>query len=763
MSESISGLFNVTNDITPDDIATRHVVRLYASEGYLFETIVPFLSENLAANIPVVVIATSSHQKEFSKRLLQKGFDIDLICRTGKLRMFDARQVLSLFMDGTDINENRAKQELSQILEKPIADSTRCPLQVYGEMVNLLWRDGNPRAALLLEKLWNELQKTYSFSLVCAYAMSNFKEEDSHKYFEHMCEAHSEVGPAESYSMNADTDTKFREIVLLQKRAQELETELQHRKAIEEKLLKSEVALAKSERRFRTLAEATCQIVWQTNAQGKLHELSQSWLDFTGVSIRAWETDETANPVHPDDRSHILATWKAALTQGLAFESEYRLRRRDGVYVPMAVHGVPVFNDDGSICEWVGTLTDISTRYQAEDERTQLLISERSARQEAEAANKAKDEFLAMLGHELRNPLSPIVTALELMKLRGDAKSTPEQKTIERQVHHMIRLVDDLLDVSRITRGKVAIKKRPLALSQVIAKAVEMASPLFDQREHHLFVDIPSVDMLVDGDEVRLAQVFANLLTNAAKYSNTGGNISISAQRENNNIVARIKDDGIGISSELLPRIFDLFVQGPRSSARSEGGLGIGLTLVRSLVSLHGGTVNVHSEGPGKGSEFFVSLPAAIAVELPNHAREEPEIFRALPQEQRRRILLVDDNADAVELLAKLLQSFGHEVTIAADGPEALEVIGHTPIDIAILDIGLPVMDGYELAANIREQLGAATPHLIALTGYGQERDSDRSQKAGFVHHLVKPIDMDKLQQCLKTLTPRLSSGSLQK
>ncbi len=373
----------------------------------------------------------------------------------------------------------------------------------------------------------------------------------------------------------------------------------------------------------------------------------------------------------------------------------------------------------------------------AQVEREKLLV-------ELEAASRAKDEFLAMLGHELRNPLAPIVTALQLMRLRGDSQTTREQNIIERQVKHLVRLVDDLLDVSRITRGKVELKKESVELGEVLSRAVEVASVLFEQRRHHLHVDVPASGLRWEGDPVRLAQVVANLLTNAARYTHAGGDIHLSATRERaasgDEFVIRVKDNGVGIAAEMLPRVFDTFVQGHRDVDRAEGGLGIGLSLVKNLVAMHGGAVEAHSAGPGHGSEFVVRLPA-------------PEQDAAAPEQAStsgvrsgtRRVLVVDDNTDAADLLAEILRSDGHEVSVAYDPPAALALLERFKPEVAIMDIGLPVMDGYELAARVRATPEGAGCRLIALTGYGQEGDRQRSQRAGFDGHLVKPVDAERL------------------
>jgi signal transduction histidine kinase/ActR/RegA family two-component response regulator len=378
-------------------------------------------------------------------------------------------------------------------------------------------------------------------------------------------------------------------------------------------------------------------------------------------------------------------------------------------------------------------------------ERDKHLAEAEAARRDAEAANSTKDEFLAMLGHELRNPLSPIVTGLQLLRLRG-VEWPRELAIIERQVTHLTRLVDDLLDVSRITRGKVELKRRPIETHSAILQATEMTSPLFEERRHVLVVDVPDHGLVVNGDVDRLAQVFANLLSNAAKYTPLGGHVEIRGRRDGGEVVVSISDDGEGLPRHLVPRVFDLFVQGPRASDRRKGGMGLGLTLVRSLVALHNGRVEAHSDGPSRGSTFTVRLPmAATRVETAEKAGDPAIRMPSAPC----RLLIVDDNLDAAETLAGVLRERQHSVQIAPDGPAALASVDGFAPEVAVLDIGLPVMDGYEVAARLREKMGAAAPAFIALTGYGQASDRARSLAAGFVEHFVKPVEIEQLLQAI--------------
>ena len=389
-------------------------------------------------------------------------------------------------------------------------------------------------------------------------------------------------------------------------------------------------------------------------------------------------------------------------------------------------------------------------RYETIDlQAVEELASRAALTIENARANRAKDEFLAMLGHELRNPLAPIVTALDLMRVQQDATSERERTVIERQVKHLMRLVDDLLDVSRIARAKITLELVRLELHDVVRAALEVASPLIEERAHRLVVEVPPRGLPIQGDVARLTQVVANLLTNAAKYTPSRGCIRLRAALEDEMVVLRVQDDGMGISADVLPRIFDLFVQGRQTLERSLGGLGLGLTIVRSLVEQHGGTVTAHSAGPNRGSEFVVQLPRAKPE--PQGAAASPN--RPLQSEDKRlidiQLLLVDDNVDAAEMLGALLESRGCVVQLAYDAAAALRMASTQPFDVAVLDIGLPVMDGYELAARLRALETMRGARLIALTGYGQASDRERALAAGFDHHLVKPVDLGALEKLL--------------
>jgi PAS domain S-box-containing protein len=383
-------------------------------------------------------------------------------------------------------------------------------------------------------------------------------------------------------------------------------------------------------------------------------------------------------------------------------------------------------------------------------------LTEQKKHQDLQETNRLKDEFLAMLAHELRNPLAPIRNAVAILHHLGptDDRVVYSRDVIERQVQHLARLVDDLLDVSRITLGKVKLQKERVELAAVVTRAVETSRPAIDARRHRLTLSLPPRGVQVEADPTRLAQIISNLLTNAAKYTDEGGQVFLTAEREGAQVVIRVRDTGMGIPAELLTHVFDLFIQGDRTLDRSDGGLGIGLTLVRRLVEMHGGTVAATSAGPGQGSEFVVRLPAlaALAAEEPIKDREVAREFESNGQVCRS-VLVVEDNKDGADSLAQLLTLMGHQVRVAYTGPEALQAAKLLHPQVVLLDIGLPGMNGYEVAKRLRKLPGHETTVLVAMTGYGHEEDKQRSREAGFNHHLVKPVDLNVLQGLLEPLS----------
>ena len=497
-----------------------------------------------------------------------------------------------------------------------------------------------------------------------------------------------------------------------------------------------------AERLTSEIVEQAAEGIVVCDLQGKVIRASRAAQRLTGDNPLLLPFEDAFPLQSSDDPRAGRTVVELALSGATIAARELALLRRDYDPVTVLLSAGPVLGTKGDPLGCVISFVDVT-------ERRHLLERANEARAQAEAANRAKDEFLAMLGHELRNPLAPIVTAIELMKTHVEPASARERDVIERQVRHLVMLVDDLLDVSRIAQGKVELHRRPVELSDVIARAVEACSPILEERRHHLQIDVQP-GLVVDADEARLCQVISNLLTNAAKYTEREGRIEIVASRTGDEIVVRVRDNGMGIPPDLLPTLFDRFVQSKRTLDRSEGGLGLGLSIVRSLVALHGGTVAVSSDGVGRGSKFEVRLPACDVSVQPAALTARAEQADA---SESRRILIVDDNSDAAELLADALDAMGHTTRIAFDGPSGLDAAAGFVPDIAFLDIGLPAMDGYELARKMRTELAFPHLRLVALTGYGQASDRRRSAEAGFDHHLVKPISLQAVASTIKRLT----------
>jgi PAS domain S-box-containing protein len=441
----------------------------------------------------------------------------------------------------------------------------------------------------------------------------------------------------------------------------------------------------------------------------------------------------------PPERADEETTLLDLLRRGQRIEHFETVRiTKDGRRLDMSLTVSPVRAADGTIIAASKVARDISQRKQAEGALRD--------------ADRRKDEFLAILAHELRNPLAPIRNSLHLLRLDPGHEEVVHQATemMERQVNHMVRLVDDLLEVSRITRGKIELRKEALEVAAIVEHALETSGPAIEGAGHALIVDVPPESMIVEGDPVRLAQVFANLLINAAKYTDPGGTITLAARVLDHHAVVSIKDTGVGIPAEQLPTIFDLFTQVDRHGGRAQGGLGIGLTLAKRLVEMHGGDIEARSDGPGRGSEFSVQLPLANSRPIGMRVAIPPRIASLDSQ----RILVVDDNRDSAESLGLLLRLLGADVSVAYSGPDALAAIESMKPAVAILDIGMPQMDGYQLARAIRAEPLLNDVILVALTGWGQDDDRALSRAAGFNHHLVKPADIDALRRLLRSINP---------
>jgi PAS domain S-box-containing protein len=502
-----------------------------------------------------------------------------------------------------------------------------------------------------------------------------------------------------------------------------------------------------SEKRFRSIFQESNDFIVTANLQQTI-----TYCNPATAAALGWKPDEIVGrsiaefiPAPHFERSSAMLDQK--LRAGGSTRYEVDVKTRDGRRMTWEINSRLTFGPDGKPTGLHAIGRDVTTMRQAHEA---LRMSERALRE----ADQRKDEFLAMLAHELRNPLAPIRTAAQILKRSqvNPAQVAQASTIIERQVEHITRIVDDLLDVSRVTRGLVALDMQPTSLREVLLTAVEQVRPMIDQKHHHLNVELPEQRVVLSGEAVRLVQMVSNLLSNAARHSGTNGTIDLFVVVHLQLVEIHVRDYGSGIEPDLLPRVFDLFAQGNRSAARSEGGLGIGLALVRRLAELHGGHAEATSAGLGRGAEFTVVLPrladavARSSARAPSTPAESDSTFR---------ILIVDDNQDAATMLATMLDMDGHTTFLAYDATSALIRARVEKPGILLLDIGLPDMSGYELAQRLRSMSETASSTLIAVTGYGQEEDRRQSRAAGFDHHLMKPVSSDELRAILAAVAPK--------
>jgi PAS domain S-box-containing protein len=499
-------------------------------------------------------------------------------------------------------------------------------------------------------------------------------------------------------------------------------------------------ALETSEKLYRAIGESIDYGVWVCDADGRNIYTSDSLLKLVGLTAHQAAEFGWGEILHPDDVEDTIAAWKECARTGNMWYREHRMLGVDGKYHSILAQGLPIRDEAGRVQRWAGINLDIS----------RLKNTERALIE----ADRRKDEFLATLAHELRNPLAPIRNAVRI--LDSDAADERQRKwgreVISRQVHRMSLLLDDLLDVSRITRNQLELKRDYVDLKTVAADAVETARPLMDAKKHKLTVSLPAENVKLEADPLRLSQVLGNLLTNAAKYTDPEGNIALSARLENAELVISIKDDGIGLSPEVIPGLFTMFSQVNSAIDRAEGGLGIGLSLVKGLVALHGGRVEAKSEGLGRGSEFIVHLPHRVLAPAGKVVEETTGGAANANAMRRGRVLVVDDNRDAAESLALVLGFAGYEVLTAFNGIDALAQGTSERPQAALIDIGMPGMSGHEVARRIRLEAWGKHAVLIALTGWGQDSDKQLAIAAGFDAHMTKPVEPGDVEQLLGEL-----------
>jgi PAS domain S-box-containing protein len=507
----------------------------------------------------------------------------------------------------------------------------------------------------------------------------------------------------------------------------------------------AEHALGKSERLYRAIGESIDYGVWVCDAEGRNTYASEPFLRLLGLTQEQCSIHGWLQLLHPSDLEATMAAWRECVRTGGVWYREHRFRGADGQYHAVLAKGVPIHDDNGKLSGWAGINLDISRLKHTEDALRE--------------ADRRKDEFLATLAHELRNPLAPIRNAAKLLEAPGadDRQRQWGRDVIARQVQRMALLLDDLLDVSRITSGRLVLRKEPVDLASLVASAVETARPLIDSKQHVMEIVLPPEPIELEVDPLRLSQALSNLLTNAAKYTDPAGHIRLVVSLNAGDLSMSVSDSGIGVSAEAIPKLFEMFSQVDSPVDRAEGGLGIGLALVKGLITLHGGSVEAASDGPGHGSTFTIRLPRA-GVSSPKRRLYSAVASPRPVSGPRCKVLVADDNADAAHTLALILKMSGYDVQLAISGTEALAVAQREQPDAMFLDIGMPDMSGYEVAASVRREPWGEHALLVAVTGWGQPNDKEQSKAAGFNHHLTKPVDLDHVEQLLAAFSKQLAS-----
>jgi PAS domain S-box-containing protein len=671
--------------------AALHAVQHCDDGGFVARSAALFLGTGIAAGEAALVIATEAQCAELEKELAALGHDVASARSEGRYVELEAARTLAALMRDGLPDAERFAEIVAKPLRRALAG--RPAARVYGAMVTLLAAERNVAGVRRLESLWDALVRELPLAVRCPYS-------------------------ARSLEADAAVDQE---------------------------------ALA----RLAAIVETSDDAIVSKNLDG----IVTSW-NASAERIFGWKAEEMIGssilriipPERRDESQRILSTIRNG-ERVSHFETE-RVRK-DGVRIHISVTVSPIRDGSGRIVGASKIARDVTERRRLETEREALLALAQRACADAQAANSIKDEFLATLSHELRNPLSAVRSAVVSARLEPRERERALDLAC-RQVDQLSRLVDDLLDLSRIHQGRVRLNKREVGVDEILARAAETTRFVIEERGHRLRVTPPPAGVRVEGDPVRLEQIVVNLLTNAAKYTPPGGRIEVVGERVGDEAVIRVRDNGEGIAPAELARVFDLFVQGHRTPARAPGGLGIGLTVVRSLVALHGGHVAAHSEGLGKGAEFVVSLPA-----LASGARAAgllpPRVAppAAHPHETGVRVMIVEDHTDAAESLAMLLELFGHQACAVGDGFAALERASAEVPDLMLVDVGLPGMDGYEFARRARETETLREVPLVALTGYARDEDRRRALAAGFDHHLAKPVD----PTALRTLLGRVARG----
>ena len=513
-------------------------------------------------------------------------------------------------------------------------------------------------------------------------------------------------------------------------------------------LVRSRDAMREGEKRFHILADTMPQMVWVTRPDGYHEYYNRRWYEFTGVAEGSTDGEGWAGLFHPDDQAVAWERWRHCLATGEPYEVEYRLRHRSGEYRWTLGRALPVRNERGEIERWFGTCTDIDALKRLTAEREDLLEREREARAEAEAANRAKDKFLAVLSHELRTPLTPVVMTIPAIEIDPNLpfKFREDLAMVRRNIDLEVKLIDDLLDLSRVSTGKLRLHMQPVRAHELLRHVIQSSAGETAGKRLNIRRELRADDDRLTADPARLQQVFWNLLRNAVKFTPEGGDITVRTWNAEGRLVVEINDTGVGIAPNVLPRVFDAFEQGEQRMTRQFGGLGLGLAIAKAVTDMHGGTIRAASDGPGRGATFTIELATTSEATTTQHPIAAAPTARREPS-ARTRVLLVEDHPDTANVLARLLNSSGYDVTTAGSVASALQLAAGEKFDLVVSDIGLPDATGYELMEQLKSHYGIKG---IALSGYGMEDDMRKSREAGFVDHVVKPINVAQLEETLR-------------
>jgi PAS domain S-box-containing protein len=740
----------------------EHLVQFYENDEFLASAVAAFLGEGIAAGEPAIMIATREHRDAVLALLREQGIDVERERRDGRFVALDARETLATFMDGDLPERSRFEATIGPAIEGLLRASGRSVVRAYGEMVDVLWKEGNSSGALQLEGLWNDLAAKYSFALLCAYAISSFYKESHAEGLRDVCRAHRHVFPAPATGTHPTLQA-----TLLDEQARALQAEIRHRKQVERALRD---ALARSRQsaedgiRLAAIVHSSDDAIVSKDLDGTVVSWNRAAEQIFGYSADEM-VGQSIRRIIPPERQTEEDEVLARIRRGESVDHFETVRRhKDGSEVHISLTVSPVKDAAGRVIGASKIARDITQRRQLERERARALESEKLAREDAERTNRVKDEFLAMLSHELRTPLSAILgwtriaATHEAKKPDRDSTLGRSLEVIQRNALAQVRIIDDLLDVSRIVSGKLQIEPRPVelrALARAVAEGIQPeAAAKGIALETRGASDAP---LTVQGDSARLQQVLWNLLANAIKFTPRGGSVELLLERAGAQARVSVRDSGEGIDPAFLPHVFERFRQADTNLARRHGGLGLGLAVARYLVEAHHGSISAASPGKGLGASFSFALPLAAA----GTREAEPVVERGAALDGVR-VLVVDDDRDARELALFLLEQSGAAVVTAASADEALELLALRPYDIMLADLGMPVRDGYMLIEAVRRHPDEAIRALpaVAVSAFTGEGHHAKARAAGFDDYVTKPVSGESLARLTARLLTRAASAA---